>query len=424
MQRLAEIERRRQQLMEELDALRTEENELRRNLAATVHIDPRLTQLVLNSVLQQGCAEAQGYLDNATPEERDALFTATLANLRTLLVQPYGAMFVQKQLENAAEATLARFQGALNVGTTFVESASTPSGARVLQRYMELVNDQWPCAAEFVRHLCTHITLLSADANASHLVQRALSGRVPYNKDALLDALVQNCVEIAMNKQGCCVLQRAIDWLAPAGRERIVAEVLRNELELVQDAFGNYVVQHLLDRKDDNLCKRTIQPLLHNVASLACNKFGSNVVEKCVRVANTAVRQLLIDELTDPSALPRLLQDSYANYVIQTAISTASEEQFQQLHAAIRPMFSALKHSPYGVRIEVKIQRRLKDNARARQRLTKKTQPQKPASPAPTSRDYAITAQLPVTHGAVYGQHFNPVPLSMAQPVSAYAMGH
>jgi len=90
----------------------------------------------------------------------------------------------------------------------------------------------------------------------------------------------------------------------------------------------------------------------------------------------------LIDELTDPSVLPRLVQDSYANYVIQTAISSSNDDQFQQLHAAIRPNFAALKNSPYGIRIEAKIQRRLKDNARARQRKTRKADPSRSSAPA------------------------------------------
>jgi hypothetical protein len=372
MQRLAEIDTRRRQLMAEMDSLNAEELELKRALAQASTMDPSLMELVRQSTTQHGCAEAQTRLENASEGERSAIFVAAVAELRQLLTQTYGALFVLKLLETAGLQELEHFLRALTVGSTLVDVASSASGARVIQRYMELLQVNSPVAVQFMHVIASRLVPLANDMHGSHIVQRALTNRFTGEKDLLIDALVKNCVAVATNKQGCCVLQRAIDWLPEQGRDRVISAVIHNELELVQDAFGNYVVQHLLDRKDEAIAKRTIQPLLHNIAGLACNKFGSNVIEKCVRIAHPNVKQLLIDELTDPSVLPRLLQDSFANYVIQTAISCCSEEQFQQLHAAIRPSFASLKNSPYGVRIEAKIQRRLKDNARARQRQTKK----------------------------------------------------
>uniref|UniRef100_A0A146MDK8 Pumilio domain-containing protein C6G9.14 n=1 Tax=Lygus hesperus TaxID=30085 RepID=A0A146MDK8_LYGHE len=147
--------------------------------------------------------------------------------------------------------------------------------------------------------------------------------------------------------------------------------VLQNTLKLVQDPFGNYVVQFILDRQQEANTQKTdngdgavytnkiITQMLHHVADLSCNKFSSNVIEKCLKTSLPHVRKLLVDELTDPKTIPKLLTDNFANYVIQTAIVMASDDvQFAQLRDAILPLQSLLKNSPYGVKIESKLSRR------------------------------------------------------------------
>ena len=44
--------------------------------------------------------------------------------------------------------------------------------------------------------------------------------------------------------------------------------------------------------------------------------------EQCLRTAEPAMKQLLIEELLQPAELERMLRDSFANYVIQTAVSS------------------------------------------------------------------------------------------------------
>ena len=102
-----------------------------------------------------------------------------------------------------------------------------------------------------------------------------------------------------------------------------------------------------------------IRHLLAHIPTLSTNKFSSNVIEKCLRCATSEVRQLLIDELTEPQALPKLLVDGYANYVIQRAIATCgTPAQFHQLRDAIAPLRHLLKSSPFGSKIKKCLERR------------------------------------------------------------------
>lgn len=42
---------------------------------------------------------------------------------------------------------------------------------------------------------------------------------------------------------------------------------------------------------------------------------------KCIRVAEPATKNRFIEEMLNPAELEKLIRDSYANYVIQTAVS-------------------------------------------------------------------------------------------------------
>lgn len=53
---------------------------------------------------------------------------------------------------------------------------------------------------------------------------------------------------------------------------------------------------------------------------LSTQKFSSNVIEKCLKVFGEDGRSKIINELILSCQLGKLLQDPYANYVIQSAL--------------------------------------------------------------------------------------------------------
>ncbi|ESL08246.1 pumilio/PUF RNA binding protein 1 [Trypanosoma rangeli SC58] len=263
------------------------------------------------------------------------------------------------------------------------------NGTRVIQKlfdYIESVEELELCANCFA----DSIIPLCKDINGSHSVARLLAaarqvnfcdenGKIDAATEEKLSGIYQtlyknfagNSVDVCRNRQGCCIIQKCLQWTPEPYFSAIIDTVLQNTLKLVNDPFGNYVVQFILDNEKElsqrchagqeatNYTNQTIRQMLHNVAALSCDKFSSNVIEKCLRTVSSNVRQLLVDELTDPQVLPKLLTDSYANYVIQTAIVTSSvESQFEQLRDSIMPLQNLLRNSPYGAKVEAKLARR------------------------------------------------------------------
>lgn len=78
---------------------------------------------------------------------------------------------------------------------------------------------------------------------------------------------------------------------------------------------------------------------------------------QCIRVAGKETRRLLIAGIIDHPNMERFLRDSYANYVIQTCLDCADEDQRIKFVECIRPLLSSIRNTPYGKRIYSKIHR-------------------------------------------------------------------
>ncbi|KPI84497.1 PUF1 putative (PUF1) [Leptomonas seymouri] len=312
------------------------------------------------------------------------------------------------------------------LGDNIVTVACNTNGARVSQRIVDALSTLEEFDV-YTRVLAPSIVEVAKDINGNHSLSKLImSSRFCQLGDEEADSaaavavygrifqkISDNCIDICKNRQGCCIIQKCLQHAPEPYHTTIINTVLSNSLKLVQDPFGNYVVQFILDKQQDingsrkemddddsalstpNYTNHIIRQMLHHVAELSCNKFSSNVIEKSLKTSSPDVRQLLIDELTEPHVLPKLLTDSFANYVIQTAISTASDDgQFTQLRDAIMPLQSLLKNSPYGVKIESKLSRRHREAAR-RQSKKKETGSSSSHPPPPPPQESVLPSYIP-----------------------------
>ncbi|EPY35881.1 hypothetical protein AGDE_02297 [Angomonas deanei] len=276
------------------------------------------------------------------------------------------------------------------LSTDFIRVCASTNGARVAQRIVDSL--QTPEEFEALTSIVgKDVVALATDINGNHSLTKIMScekmKRQVYNdfydahnpaekknkiQNNIYAEMTEKCIEICRSRQGCCVIQKSLQWAPEPYHSTILHTVLSNVQKLVVDPFGNYVIQFVLERPQDistegnsksYYVNQIIRHMLHHIAELSCNKFSSNVIEKCLKAAEPDVRQLILDELTEPQAVAKLLTDNFANYVIQTAISTASNEaQFNQLRDAILPHQALLRNSPYGVKIEAKLTKRHRES--------------------------------------------------------------
>jgi hypothetical protein len=76
---------------------------------------------------------------------------------------------------------------------------------------------------------------------------------------------------------------------------------------------------------------------------------------QCVRVAKPKERQMLIGEMIRPGAMVEMIDDNFANYVVQTALDYADGDQRAQLLKEIMPLLNSIKSRSWYKRIMTKI---------------------------------------------------------------------
>ena len=293
-----------------------------------------------------------------------------LSNVPSLSLDLYGCQLLAKFIETAptAEQKSKDLSAVVDAISPHIKVVALINhGSRLLQRVAEAATPFPEIAQALVTSCIPQMVDLASEANGSHLLLRFVSNK--YNivdRTPLFKKVGEEAIELAKSRHGCGFLQRAIESCGDADLKKgIINPILESVLDLVRDPFGNYVIQFILDTKVEAHIETIVRSLLHHIATFACNKFGSNVIEKCMRLASSDVRQLLIDEITDPTVVHKLVTDEFANYVIQTAILSANDAQFLQIQSSIRPFLATLKTSPHGTKIESRMTKRVKDMQRA-----------------------------------------------------------
>ncbi|KAL1747290.1 ARM repeat-containing protein [Schizophyllum fasciatum] len=314
---------------------------------------------------QHGCRYLQKKLEEGLPEHRDMIFRETFGHFADLMTDPFGNYLCQKLLEYSTDEQ--RNIICESVAQELVNISLNMHGTRAVQKMIDFLSTRRQASTDgrynnhqihsIILALSMHVVVLIKDLNGNHVIQKCLNKLAPEDNQFIYNAVAANCVEVATHRHGCCVLQRCIDHASDHQRIQLVNEITYNALTLVQDPYGNYVVQYILDLNDNRFSDAVIRQFAGNVCALSVQKFSSNVIEKCIRVAEHNTRKMLIDELLNRTRLEKLLRDSYGNYCVQTALDYAEPSQRALLVEGIRPVLPLIRNTPYGKRIQNKLQR-------------------------------------------------------------------
>lgn len=267
---------------------------------------------------QHGCRYLQKKLEDRNPEQVQMIFEETAPHVIELMTDPFGNYLCQKLLEYANDdqrTTLIR-----NASPQMVKIALNQHGTRALQKMIEFVSTPQQINM-IIDALKYEVVPLIQDLNGNHVIQKCLNHLSAADAQFIFNAVGTNCVIVGTHRHGCCVLQRCIDHASGEQKGQLVGHITNNAFALVQDPFGNYVVQYILDLGEPTFTEPLCRGFVGNVVLLSKQKFSSNVIEKCIRTASDDTKRLLIEEMLNPVELDKLLRDSFANYVVQTAVS-------------------------------------------------------------------------------------------------------
>eukprot|EP00798_Chlamydomonas_sp_ICE-L_P021447 gene21447-28415_t len=161
-------------------------------------VDEVVGKLMYVAQDQNGCRFLQRKFDEQGPAAVAVVFPEILDNIVELMVDPFGNYLVQKLLERCSEQQ--RLEKLIETLTT--------------KEQHQLV----------VKMLRNGVNTLIKDWHGNHVVQRCLQRFPPDDAQFIYDAAMENCVQIASHRHGCCVLQRCLDFSSPSQRRTLVNE--------------------------------------------------------------------------------------------------------------------------------------------------------------------------------------------------------
>ncbi|KAF1970172.1 ARM repeat-containing protein [Bimuria novae-zelandiae CBS 107.79] len=356
---------------------------------------------------QHGCRFLQKKLEEKDPEDVQIIFEETAPHVVELMTDPFGNYLCQKLLEfsnNDQRNTLVR-----NAAPSLVSIALNQHGTRALQKMIEFISTPEQIQV-IINALGGEVVSLIQDLNGNHVIQKCLNHLKAEDAQFIFDAVGEHCVAVGTHRHGCCVLQRCIDHASGFQKIHLVRQITAHSFQLVQDPFGNYVVQYILDLNDMSFTTPLCLGFQGHIAELSKQKFSSNVIEKCVRCAELDVKAVMIEEMMHEEELEKLMRDSYGNYVIQTALEFAPTDLCVRLIEAMRPILPGIRQTPYGRRIQSKVQERESRIAAFAGNRSGHVSPHVTSAPA-----YAATPMY--TAAANYGANIaSPQPHRMSNP--------
>ncbi|KAJ2091586.1 hypothetical protein IW140_000962 [Coemansia sp. RSA 1813] len=303
---------------------------------------------------QHGCRFLQRKLEERQEGQIALIFSEVLPHFSALMTDPFGNYLCQKMLEYCTEEQ--RTQIVVSVAPDLVNISLNMHGTRAVQKMIESLSCQEQIDA-IIDALKDSVVMLIRDLNGNHVIQKCLGRLSSKNNQFIYDSVAKSCTDVATHRHGCCVFQRCIDYSSVEQKGQLVEVIITQALALVQDPFGNYVVQYVLDLGVPDYSEPVIRMFVNHICGLSVQKFSSNVMEKCIRIASPATRKMLIVPLMQRERLDMLMRDSYGNYVVQTALDFADNQVRAELIEAIVPLLPLIRHTPYGKRIFIKLQR-------------------------------------------------------------------
>jgi len=308
-------------------------------------------QIYALSKYQQGCRFLQKKLDDKNANNTKIILNELFDHLAELMTDPFGNYLFSKLMEHCDSQQ--REKVIEKILPDMMQTAFDMYGTQSLQKMMPFLTESQ--INSVINTLKESSIALIKHNKANYLIQYCLDNLAPKHNQWIYDSVAASMEEVARDRVGCVIVKRCIDHATTEQKQKLTVEATAKVIVLVQDPFGNYVVQHILEKyPTEEQSQLLIQNLLGNITDLCTQKFSSNVVEKCLKVANETTRRCMLAEITESEALPQLLNDRFANFVIQTALDVAEPEQRQQLVKNILPHLGR-HYSPYTKRLQKKI---------------------------------------------------------------------
>eukprot|EP00727_Mastigamoeba_balamuthi_P002598 m51a1_g12335 putative pumilio-family rna binding protein (1123) ;mRNA; f:491671-495824 len=192
------------------------------------------------------------------------------------------------------------------------------AGCRFLQRQLD--DHGTPENVQLVfEEVYEHLPDMMVDPYGQYLVPKLMQHGTPPQRQAIVDKLLPDIVKYACNQYGSHGSQKMLVFLSPGQVQQVSEAIKPRMMELCKDVKGNYFVQAFLKLFPPDRTEFIYDFICENLMEVSGHKVGCTVVSKAVDCAPPAQLERLAQEVISRALV--LMQDQYANYVVQHMIT-------------------------------------------------------------------------------------------------------
>ena len=317
----------------------------------TLNDDELAKQAHIIAKYQSGCRYLQKKLEENPELAQSLYYPNILEYIQELATDQFGNFYIKKLFQFLSEEKLLQLIAILFPILPAV--GANQYGARVLQDLIDFLNTE-KLINSFIKILIPHIDVFITDQNGSHVIYKILS-LSDYQSSIVLffEHILTKIGEIASSKKGCTFIQKCLETLNEEKLIMLIKAITANLFSIITNKYGNYIIQSVLTIDNFEYKKGIYEEILKNVCFYSNQKYSSNVMEKCFLEKEVCER--MIDEVSKKEIFEQMLLDNFGNYVIQKAITAASDEKRNNLFNLLVPLIPEVQKKPYGQKLLSKL---------------------------------------------------------------------
>ena len=138
-----------------------------------------------------------------------------------------------------------------------------------------------------------------SDQQASLFLQQKLKLATPVQKFEIINAIVENCYPLMVNRFGNFLVQRCFEYGTKEQVDGIANGIRGNVVALSMDMFGCHVVQKAFDCVDEDYKAAMVKELLCRIPETVSHRFACHVWQKLLEIRWEGAAPVIIRYVND-----------------------------------------------------------------------------------------------------------------------------
>ena len=278
-------------------------------------------------ITQKGSRKAQNLLNKMNEIDVENLLNKLIPNLSLIMTDKYGNYFSKKLIQICTFSQ--RIKILKNLDNNFIKISKDIYGTHPLQYLIELIN--MPEEKNIVLNYIINNELeLSIDKRGTNVLKKFIISTKNEERNKLDENILNIIDKLIINQYGAIILICLIKNSKNKDLiHKTIVEYISNNKPLfyIQHPYSNYVIQALLLYTNMEYCEDIIKTISNNYLTLSLKKNSNNVVEVFIKCAKNSIIKKIFNDVLYKNNLEYLINNNYGNYVLEKLIGKLNKEE-------------------------------------------------------------------------------------------------